>query len=98
MLGYCVLHEVSDSSHRARLLLSCVPGECYESEQSDSIPAERQARRQAKGQQEQTEVQNRKQSEVLSDLQTRQDLLVQLPLDNQERGRHEREFPNREVR
>ena len=74
-----------------------MPWECHKPEQSEIIPRERQTRRKAERQQGQKEIQYRKQSEALNDLQTRQGLLVQLSMDAHERGRHERELPYCEI-
>lgn len=61
MLGYCALHEMSDSPRRAYLLLPRVPWRYHFKAQSGFVSRERQTGRKAERQQEQGEVQNRKQ-------------------------------------
>ena len=87
MLGYCCEHEVSDSSCRANLLLPRVPWKPHQQSEGESVTRKRQVGGKAEGQQEQTETQGsrkRRKSEARYALQTRKNLLVQLPLESQE--------------
>lgn len=73
-------YEMSDSQSRADLLLSRLPGGSDKQAQGSNVPREWKARRAAKGQQEQTEIQP-SEREALNGLQTWQVALVQVPLD-----------------
>src|SRR5215467_1688893 len=88
---------MSDSPYRPCLLLPRLPRKYYQQSKAESIPRKRKIGWAAKRPVRINTNAPEPRKEATIDLQARESVLVQLPLDDQERGWYERKFSDREI-